>query len=52
MLPDLIVVANPSLRQHLSFKRGAKHLSLKGFSSRMSVEAFDRAVSSRLSASC
>jgi len=44
MRPDLIVVSDPTLRQHLSFKHSIEKLSIQEFSSHASIEAFDIAV--------
>ena len=41
MRPDLIVVSDPSLRQHLRFKHGVEKFSIEEFSPHTSVEAFD-----------
>ena len=44
MRPDLIVVANPSLRQHLCLIHGVQQLAIQERSAHASVEAFDIAV--------
>ena len=44
MRPDLIVVANASLRQHLCLLHGVKQLAIQEFSSHASVEALDIAI--------
>ena len=41
MRPYLIVVSDPSLRQHLRFKHGVKQLAIQEFCSHTSVKAFD-----------
>ncbi len=41
MRPDLIIVSDPTLRQHLRFKHGIKKFSIEKFSSHASVKAFD-----------
>ncbi|MPN06756.1 hypothetical protein SDC9_154013 [bioreactor metagenome] len=41
MRPDLIVVSDPTLRQHLCFKHGIEKFSIEKLGSHASIEAFD-----------
>ncbi len=55
MWPDLIVVSDPALRQHLCFIHCVKNLSVEEFSSHASVETFDISVfpwAARLNIGC